>query len=156
MGWCALLPKFAHPRPEIVPYSTVKSPRRNSMFNDLESVASSMSRKSSDSPAKDPIPTRQRQKMSLASLCSSGERDDIETGTGKFVSRNDYLHPKYSIDNFYRPPVEISIADLLLADKDLLRTPVHLHRKNNSLEESRVVNDKRRKSLPSKSLSSIS
>ncbi|KAI1723968.1 hypothetical protein DdX_04153 [Ditylenchus destructor] len=144
MGWCALLPKFAHPRPEIVPYSTVKSPRRNSMFNDLESVASSMSRKSSDPPAKEPIAARQRQKMSLASLCSSGERENIETGNAKVVSRNDYLHPK------------INIADLLLADKDLLRTPVHLHRKNNSLEESQVINDKRRKSLPSKSLSSIS
>jgi len=140
-SWCAMLPQIPQilARPEVVPFSTVKSPRRNSMFNDLESVSSNSCSKSTD--------YYNHPKYSLNSICSIENKKAYSPETN-VASKDDYLHPKYSL-----PPIKIDIASILLVEKELLRTPVHLHRpkQKSSLDDSNKHDKKpsRNKSLPS-------
>ncbi|VDO51060.1 unnamed protein product [Haemonchus placei] len=103
MGWCTLMPTLCHPRKEI-PFSAVKSPRRNTKYIEIDSVSSSASldmfkqlpRRFSEANAK---------KTSL----------DVPPPPHRF---NDYLHPKYSL-----PPVKIDIEEIRWEYEQLLKTP---------------------------------
>ncbi|TKR87563.1 hypothetical protein L596_011939 [Steinernema carpocapsae] len=101
MGWCTLIPTMCHPRRE-VPFSSVKSPRRNTRFQDLESMCSSQSL---DGISRSPVPFEDSHKLSLVNL--------------KPIRYNDYLHPKYSL-----PPTEIPVTQQQIEFEHLLRTPI--------------------------------
>lgn len=108
MGWCTLIPTRCHPRKEI-PFSAVKSPRRNTKYIEIDSVSSSTSldmfkqvpRKFSEAQ----FHSATQKKMSL----------NVPPQPHRF---NDYLHPKYSL-----PPVKIDIGDIQWEYEQLLRTP---------------------------------
>ncbi|KAK0412141.1 hypothetical protein QR680_006055 [Steinernema hermaphroditum] len=105
MGWCTMIPNMCHPRRE-VPFSSVKSPRRNTRFNDIESMSSSQSL---DGASRSPLPFEDTHKLSLVNL--------------KPMRYNDYLHPKYSL-----PPMKIDVTQQQMEYERFLRTPIRAHR----------------------------
>uniref|UniRef100_A0A915PN53 Uncharacterized protein n=1 Tax=Setaria digitata TaxID=48799 RepID=A0A915PN53_9BILA len=94
-----------HPRKEI-PFCSVKSPRRNTKFGDVESTISS----------------------SLSIECAHRNFESQERLDRRYSACNvrppplsDYLHPKYSL-----PPIKIDFAEDQIYFKQYLRTPAHL------------------------------
>uniref|UniRef100_A0A914D7D0 Uncharacterized protein n=1 Tax=Acrobeloides nanus TaxID=290746 RepID=A0A914D7D0_9BILA len=112
MGWCTLVPKIIIPRREI-PFSSVKSPRRNTIFADFESFSS---------PS---------QSLEILHRKLSLFPDDYNTSTSNLspTRPNDYLHPKYSL-----PPTKIDISEHLWEYDQLLRTPASRKSSRNSRE----------------------
>ncbi|KAE9415333.1 hypothetical protein Angca_000333, partial [Angiostrongylus cantonensis] len=123
MGWCTLIPtrhvfhirkKLCHPRKEI-PLSAVRSPRRNTIYIEIDSVSSStsvdmlkqISRKYSEGQSR-----IGRKKISL----------NIPPQPHHY---NDYLHPKYSL-----PPVKLGIGECMWEYEKLLKTPGRAVRTN--------------------------
>ncbi|CAJ0592030.1 unnamed protein product [Cylicocyclus nassatus] len=110
MGWCTLAPTWCHPRKGI-PFSAVKSPRRNTKYVEIDSVSSSIYSTSLDMP--EPLPQK----------CAYANRGFDEKKHSLYLPAiphkyNDYLHPKYSL-----PPVKIDIGNVQWEFEQLLRTP---------------------------------
>ncbi|VDD86389.1 unnamed protein product [Enterobius vermicularis] len=82
MGWCALIPTMCHPRKEI-PFCSIKSPRRNTLYRDIE---------------------RNSSLASLENLRRTSGTDE-ESANINEPPINESLHPKYSLPFF-----EISVA----------------------------------------------
>ncbi|KAK6018854.1 hypothetical protein OSTOST_15531 [Ostertagia ostertagi] len=106
MGWCTLMPTRCHPRKEI-PFSSVKSPRRNTKYIEIDSVSSSTSLDMFKH-----IPRKISESQSHAKKKTSLE---VPFQPHRY---NDYLHPKYSL-----PPVKIDIEDMQWEYAQLLKTP---------------------------------
>ncbi|KAK6034789.1 hypothetical protein COOONC_27706 [Cooperia oncophora] len=104
MGWCTLMPTRCHPRKEI-PFSSVKSPRRNTKYIEIDSVSSSTSLDM----------FKQVQRKLPESLSHDSKK---KTSLDVPHRYNDYLHPKYSL-----PPVKIDIEDVQWEYEQLLKTP---------------------------------
>ncbi|KHN77864.1 hypothetical protein Tcan_07326, partial [Toxocara canis] len=110
MGWCTLVPTMCHPRREI-PFCSVKSPRRNTKYIDLESLSSS---------------------VSLEYYHRGFEScDELERRYSVLAEKqpppNDFLHPKYSL-----PTIPIHIEE----EQDyfeFLRTPAETASKKMSM-----------------------
>uniref|UniRef100_A0A0N5AZX0 Protein aurora borealis n=1 Tax=Syphacia muris TaxID=451379 RepID=A0A0N5AZX0_9BILA len=102
MGWCALIPTMCHPRKEI-PFCSVKSPRRNTKYVDLENPSN------------------------LASVEQIHRSFDVEDPPSNSIIHQaesldtDYLHPKYSL-----PFIEISVAQQREYFEKFLRIPAHM------------------------------
>ncbi|VDK54096.1 unnamed protein product [Cylicostephanus goldi] len=95
MGWCTLVPTRCHPRKEI-PFSAVKSPRRNTKYVEIDSVSSSIYSTSLDM-------LKQVPRKYAANLDKKKHSLNLPVVPHKY---NDYLHPKYSL-----PPVKIDIGE---------------------------------------------
>ncbi|VDK72426.1 unnamed protein product [Litomosoides sigmodontis] len=126
MGWCTLIPMMFHPRKEI-PFCSVKSPRRNTKYGDVESIISS----------------------SLSAECAHRISESTEKLDRRCSSCNlqsplsDYLHPKYSL-----PPIKIDFNAEQMYFKQYLRTPAHLSVKKMSLPKSETPENKPLQSAP--------
>ncbi|KAK5971524.1 hypothetical protein GCK32_002378 [Trichostrongylus colubriformis] len=107
MGWCTLMPTRCHPRKEI-PFSAVKSPRRNTKYIEIDSVSSSTSL--------DMFKHVPRKFSGAHSHITSKKNSlDVPHQPHRY---NDYLHPKYSL-----PPVKIDPEDIQWEFQQLLKTP---------------------------------
>ncbi|CAJ0592029.1 unnamed protein product [Cylicocyclus nassatus] len=110
MGWCTLVPTRCHPRKEI-PFSSVKSPRRNTKYVEIDSVSSSIYSTSLDMLKQVP------RKYAAANHHLDKKKHSLNLPVVPH-KYNDYLHPKYSL-----PPVKIDIGDVQWEFEQLLRTP---------------------------------
>ncbi|EPB74774.1 hypothetical protein ANCCEY_06139 [Ancylostoma ceylanicum] len=106
MGWCTLLPTRCHPRKGI-PFSAVKSPRRNTKYIEIDSVSSSTSL--------DMFKQLPRKFSSHSHVVEKKMSLNVPPTPYRY---NDYLHPKYSL-----PPVKIDIGEIKWEYEQLLRTP---------------------------------
>ncbi|PAV57530.1 hypothetical protein WR25_04827 [Diploscapter pachys] len=114
MGWCTLIPNRCHSRKDL-PFSTVKSPRRNTKFAEIDSISSSASL---DMYKLLPA-VKNFEKLSKESEIKWGKKNSIASSNSSgYTPRNDYLHPKYSL-----PPIDLGLEERKWEFEQLLRTP---------------------------------
>ncbi|CAJ0592039.1 unnamed protein product [Cylicocyclus nassatus] len=115
MGWCTLVPIRCHPRKEI-PFSLVKSPRRNTMYFEIDSTTSSIStdtlkQVTQKSAAVNKYFDNKKHSLSLPAV------------PHKCI---DHLYPQLSL-----PPVAVNI-DAQYEFEQLLKTPGRAWREHSS------------------------
>ncbi|CAI4222728.1 unnamed protein product [Auanema sp. JU1783] len=122
MGWCTLIPTKCHPRKGI-PFSSVKSPRRNTKFVEIDSISSSTSLDVCRQ-----VPRKFSKSAKKLSLNVPSRPQPYKV--------NDYLHPKYSL-----PPVDMVDGRLQWEFHQLLRTPGRSVRQCSSNPPSQKVSE---------------
>ncbi|CAJ0929512.1 unnamed protein product, partial [Mesorhabditis belari] len=129
MGWCTLIPAKFHSRKGL-PFSTIKSPRRNTKFVAIDTVSSSASleqiRHISD---RERLYSLAKKKKCSLPLVDSRKLDD-------------YLHPKYSL-----PPRTSDILQRKLDFESFLRVPGRTSR-SESIPSAKSIENFRRVSVP--------
>uniref|UniRef100_A0AC34PWA5 ATP synthase F0 subunit 8 n=1 Tax=Panagrolaimus sp. JU765 TaxID=591449 RepID=A0AC34PWA5_9BILA len=119
--WCSISSTMFYAQKEL-PLASIKSPRRNTKFIELENG-------SATSQISQSVEFLHR-KFSLMDGDYGGSYTNLVFGSSS-QKPNDYLHPKYSL-----PPMKIDVSQQLYEFDKLLRTPAKIPIRSKKLSHS--------------------